>query len=144
MWGIHRWPVNSSHKRPVTRKMLPFDDVIICICSQGVFLFCDILPTCICWKWHLLKNFKHAIHFVDVLPLLHVLYHIFISARVLHITRHSAVAHYIRYLITCIKSHIRLNDTAYPCRRHHDIESVCPGSIVAMPADWIDDLHLRI
>ena len=27
--GIHRWPVNSPHKRPVTRKMFPFDDVII-------------------------------------------------------------------------------------------------------------------
>ena len=27
--GIHRWPVNSPHKRPVTRNMLPFDDVII-------------------------------------------------------------------------------------------------------------------
>ena len=27
--GIHRWPVNSSHKRPVTRKLLPFDDVIM-------------------------------------------------------------------------------------------------------------------
>ena len=27
--GIHRWPVNSSHKRPVTRKMLSFDDVIM-------------------------------------------------------------------------------------------------------------------
>ena len=27
--GIHRWPVNSPHKGPVTRKMLPFDDVII-------------------------------------------------------------------------------------------------------------------
>ena len=27
--GIHRWPVNSPHKWPVTRKMLPFDDVII-------------------------------------------------------------------------------------------------------------------
>ena len=26
--GIHRWPVNSPHK-PVTRKMFPFDDVII-------------------------------------------------------------------------------------------------------------------
>ena len=26
---IHRWPVNSPHKRPVTRKMFPFDDVII-------------------------------------------------------------------------------------------------------------------
>ena len=28
--GIHRWPVNSPHKRPVTRKMFPFDDVIMC------------------------------------------------------------------------------------------------------------------
>ena len=26
--GIHRWPVNSPHKWPVTRKMFPFDDVI--------------------------------------------------------------------------------------------------------------------
>ena len=26
---IHRWPVNSPHKWPVTRKMLPFDDVIM-------------------------------------------------------------------------------------------------------------------
>ena len=27
--GIHRWTVNSPHKWPVTRKMFPFDDVII-------------------------------------------------------------------------------------------------------------------
>ena len=27
--GIHRWPVDSPHKRHVTRKMLPFDDVIM-------------------------------------------------------------------------------------------------------------------
>ena len=27
---IHRWPVNSLHKGPVTRKMFPFDDVIMC------------------------------------------------------------------------------------------------------------------
>ena len=27
--GIHRWPVNSPHKRPVMRKMFPFDDVIM-------------------------------------------------------------------------------------------------------------------
>ena len=26
--GIHRWPVNFPYKGPVTRKMLPFDDVI--------------------------------------------------------------------------------------------------------------------
>ena len=27
--GIHRWPVNSPHKWPVTRKLFPFDDVIM-------------------------------------------------------------------------------------------------------------------
>ena len=29
VWGIHRWWVNSPHKGPVTRKMFPFDDVIM-------------------------------------------------------------------------------------------------------------------
>ena len=28
--GIHRWPVNSPHKWPVTRKMFSFDNVIMC------------------------------------------------------------------------------------------------------------------
>ena len=27
--GIHRRPVNSPHKGPVTRKMFPFDDIIM-------------------------------------------------------------------------------------------------------------------
>ena len=27
--GIHRWPINSPHKCSVTRKMFPFDDVIM-------------------------------------------------------------------------------------------------------------------
>ena len=27
--AIRRWPVDSTHKGPVTRKMLPFDDVIM-------------------------------------------------------------------------------------------------------------------
>ena len=30
--GIHRGPVNSPHKGPVTRKMFPFDDVIMIDC----------------------------------------------------------------------------------------------------------------
>ena len=34
VWGIHRWPVNSPHKRPVKRKMFPFDDVIMTIPQQ--------------------------------------------------------------------------------------------------------------
>ena len=29
VWEIHRWPVNFPHKWPVTRKMFPFDDVIM-------------------------------------------------------------------------------------------------------------------
>ena len=29
--GIHRWPVNSPYKGPVTRKIIPFDDVIMAI-----------------------------------------------------------------------------------------------------------------
>ena len=39
--GIHRWPVNSPHKGPVTQKMFPFDDVImptfiLCIAHNGL------------------------------------------------------------------------------------------------------------
>ena len=29
VWGIYRWPVNSPHKWPITRKMFPFYDVIM-------------------------------------------------------------------------------------------------------------------
>ena len=27
--GIHRWPVNSPHKWPLTQRVFPFDDVIM-------------------------------------------------------------------------------------------------------------------
>ena len=37
--GIHRWPVNSPHKGPVTQKMFPFDDVI---------MHCSMWPTQVC------------------------------------------------------------------------------------------------
>ena len=33
--GIHRWPVNSPHKWPVTRQKLPFDDVIMTTADSG-------------------------------------------------------------------------------------------------------------
>ena len=36
VWGIHRGPVNSPHKWPVTRKMFPFDDVIMIFSSAGL------------------------------------------------------------------------------------------------------------
>ena len=38
VWGIHRGPVNSPHKWPVTRKMFPFDDVIMgCRVSRALW-----------------------------------------------------------------------------------------------------------
>ena len=47
--GIHRGPVNSPHKRPVTRKMFPFDDAIMLqyqmepiwqtVCRSGINYF---------------------------------------------------------------------------------------------------------
>ena len=38
--GIHGWPVNSPHKWPVTRKMFPFDDVIM-----GILLLLQVSHT---------------------------------------------------------------------------------------------------
>ena len=48
VWGIHRGPVNSPHKWLVTRKMFPFDDVIMqwyWPCVGGIYLAPDILLT---------------------------------------------------------------------------------------------------
>ena len=55
VWGIRRWPVNSPHKRPVTRKMFPFDDVIIYCASASP------------WKWNLntMKN-KFAVFVIQL------------------------------------------------------------------------------
>ena len=52
--GIHRWPVNSPHKGPVTRKMFPFGDAIMtiqcahvcsewCIAGLGTGALLDVL-----------------------------------------------------------------------------------------------------
>ena len=48
--GIHRWPVNSPHKWPVTRKMLSFDDVIMNIEFVLAKLLCHraMNGVCIC------------------------------------------------------------------------------------------------
>ena len=42
VWEIHRWPVNFPHKWPVTRKIFPFDDVI---------MFARIRPGSLRWNW---------------------------------------------------------------------------------------------
>ena len=50
--GIHRWPVDSPHKGPVTRKMFLFDDVIMLF--QGLFNAAYI--------WY--KNYTHGWRFI--------------------------------------------------------------------------------
>ena len=45
--GIHRWPVNSPHKGPETRKMSPFDDVIIfSVTTRLISIYTD----CLSWS----------------------------------------------------------------------------------------------
>ena len=49
--GIHRSPVNSPHKWPVTRKMFPFDDVIMTFISMdGGFPMIPYIQFTIEWQ----------------------------------------------------------------------------------------------
>ena len=43
--GIYWWPVNSPHKRPVTRKMFPFDDVTISWSNAKELIKCGARQT---------------------------------------------------------------------------------------------------
>ena len=36
--GIHRWPVNSPYKRPVTLKMFLFDDVVMALLYRSLWM----------------------------------------------------------------------------------------------------------
>ena len=56
--GIHRGPVNSPHKGPVTRKMLPFDDVIMCCFNRFTFsqLQCVMISDTLYIKTFLREN----------------------------------------------------------------------------------------
>ena len=60
--GIHRWPVNSPHKGPVTRKMFPFDDLIMILwkSTDKFRMYTNTFSTTytVCYKqiWHISKN----------------------------------------------------------------------------------------
>ena len=47
--GIHRGPVNSPHKWPATRKMLPFHDVIVFFHIEDTDLFILHSQYQVCW-----------------------------------------------------------------------------------------------
>ena len=73
VWGIHRGPVNSPHKWPVTRKMLPFDDVIMSMSYYLLVIYTLKLPVfMICWARHkkYLNTLSHA--WLDCLTVSHL------------------------------------------------------------------------
>ena len=49
--GIHGWPVNSLHKWPVTRKMFPFDDVIMHKITSCHYSHCVLQSPSTHWGW---------------------------------------------------------------------------------------------
>ena len=63
---IHRGPVNSPHKWPVTRKMFPFDDVIMVSRHPGIWwlclkaMICPIPPPCSVVKIKMVATFVNT------------------------------------------------------------------------------------
>ena len=54
VWVIHRGPVNYPHKWPVTRKIFPFDDVIICVLLVFLYIYVmafRIISLCMMMVW---------------------------------------------------------------------------------------------
>ena len=64
--GIHRWPMNSPHKWPITRKMFPFDDVIMMehYYSQKGNQPSTKKPT-LCWTVHLSNMLFNAVTYYE-------------------------------------------------------------------------------
>ena len=78
--GIHRWPVNSPHKGPVTRKMFQFDDVIMMYVTVAAdeylkwikiyikFNIANIIERYICvyiFEFHAQRTWNKWFHFVN-------------------------------------------------------------------------------
>ena len=58
--GLNRWPVDSPHKRPITRKMFPFDNVIMIMVDPHDSLY----------RLHLLIPLLHILHDVICIHML--------------------------------------------------------------------------
>ena len=76
--GIRRWPVDSPHKGPVTRKMFPFDDVIMNPSSRPMLLL-NQWPIYLCcylienressWLPYVLTDGPEVVHMTTKQPL---------------------------------------------------------------------------
>ena len=73
--GIHRRPVNSPHEGPVTRKMFPFDDVIMQMSISHLFeqryqSICNLYMLAKCQRhWHALRICFSLCHHLSTISL---------------------------------------------------------------------------
>ena len=65
VWGIHRGLENSPHKGPVTRKMFPFDDVIMVSNSKRSLRNCSVYSTAPAKTWKFTLIAKLSQHHND-------------------------------------------------------------------------------
>ena len=66
--GIHRWLVNSPHRYPETRKMFPFDDIIIVIlCDHYKIWNLDIFRHPSLDPHNFLHYSSHSITYTEIL-----------------------------------------------------------------------------
>ena len=61
--GIHRWPVNSPHKGPVTRKIFPYDGIIMTISISYQPFWCWTPRHSHLWHW--LNRLKQILVFYE-------------------------------------------------------------------------------
>ena len=112
VWGIHRGPVNSPHKWPVTRKMFPFDDVIMT------------------WENKVIRDWEH-----DVSPIGHeaiILSNPELSSKLskrITIIRNS-VMHYISYNIGTF---LRVDKSTRICRWYDLITLILRSYLTIVP-----------
>ena len=49
VWGIHRWPVNYSHKWTIARKMFPLDDITMMKSTSASVTNCHVRKILVCF-----------------------------------------------------------------------------------------------
>ena len=115
--GIHRSPVNSPHKWPVTRKMFPFDDVIMLALEKPVHIRVQL---CILMRLYQRVTQLHRKSYSPGLLLCHSCNHMFSLCQI-----RQSVGHRIQKLSGCIMHGLAVGSQYHSCWRPDDTRSQC-------------------
>ena len=136
---IHRWPVNSRHKRPVMRKMCPFDDVIMlslwwlayqiscdCMTIQRINKFQNNMKAAFLWGLFILTtkcNYSERPSVVYQKPLWCLAnYFLFVFFPACHLLIHDKLDHEKKRWVWSAYYLIKSSDYVPHCTRHRSIE----------------------